>query len=407
MRMLLVYRELRTGGAETLIVRLANYQVTRGVDVAVCCTGGELLEELDPAVTILRYTDPADAPSACAEWLGRSPIPVGLLSFDPISAASGLLIEASARTPAEILHICGVLHERAFFMSAERRDRIWLNWLVARAVGYGRLFFMNRETMDAHAQTWKVSLSGCATIPIPINNRHRVWQSSDRVGELRVICVGRLVDFKRYNVGVPSIVRECGERGLVLQWDIFGTGPVAGEIQNQIALNGVERQVRLAGELPYRLYGATVTKYDLFVGLGTAALEAAIVGVPVIAATDSSTNLSYGWLHELPFGNLGERQADFDPPHRIADLVLAYARLDGNERAKMSEECHKAAQRYSIAEVIGRLESLLEGAPKPPTRTFKAAVAAFYLFATNGTPVRLARRCRQQLTKGRSSLVNR
>ncbi|MBK6812637.1 MAG: glycosyltransferase [Sandaracinaceae bacterium] len=228
-----------------------------------------------------------------------------IISFDPISAARGLHVEHQCSLRGRVTHLSGVFHPRAYFMNGERKDRIALNQCVAQAVGYDHLFFMNEECRRAHAKRWNVDLRGSAIATLPVDMCEDAW-APESSGRLRIVSVGRLVEFKAYNVEAPKMAALLRDAGLLVTWDIYGDGPLGAEIRNEIERQGVGDSVRLLGELPYRDFQKTVVGYDLFIGMGTAALESAMVGVPTICATDGERERCYGFLHELPYGNVGE-----------------------------------------------------------------------------------------------------
>ena len=208
---------------------------------------------------------------------------------------------------------------------------------------------------------------------------------------LRIISIGRLTGFKQYNLGIAAIARSCRDAGVAVQWDIYGSGPLADEMAREIARHEVGDAVTMNGILPYADLAETVVRHDLFVGLGTAALEAAMLGVPSITATDSERRRSYGYLHQLPFGNVGERQAA-PPPYDIGDLIVDFARLDEAGRVRLSEQGHAAAMRYAMPDIVESLFQLAKTVPAPPARWFKRVVANFYRATTDSWAANLVRR---------------
>jgi glycosyltransferase involved in cell wall biosynthesis len=312
------------------------------------------------------------------------------VSFDPISAAAGLAIEAISGGRPSITHLSGVYHQRAYHMTGERRDRAVLNRLVASAVGFDRLYFQNRETRRDHERLWRRCLGGSPIVPLAVNVHDPCWRAS--AGQpLRIVSVGRLVDFKAYNLGAFEIVRDCRTRGLDVRWDIYGSGPLAEEMARLAVEHDVADAVAIKGELPYPDYVKTVTGYDLFVGCGTAALEAAMTGMPVLAVTDSERRATYGFLHELPFGNTGELQEY--PPHKdLGQLIAAYAMLDADGRAELGRKSREAALAYGMPAMIERLEAMAGSRPAAPSRLRKRLISALYDVMTIGPAARLARR---------------
>ncbi|MBJ6983002.1 glycosyltransferase [Luteimonas sp. MC1572] len=390
---ILVYGSLRTGGIETLIVRMANYLAKNGFGVMVCCGDGGLLHALPSSAHVVTYNDTGDLRRKLRAEGGSilsEAMDVIIISFDPISAPRALQVELQCASRGRITHLSGVFHPRAYFMTGERQDRIVLNHWVARAVGYPHLFFMNEECRSSHAKRWNVDLGRSPIATLPIDAAENAW-AANAGSQLRIVSVGRLVDFKAYNLGAPWIVATLRERGVHVSWDIYGDGPLQGKMEKEIAECNVRDLVRLKGELPYCDFQRTVASYDIFVGMGTAALEAAMLGVPTICATDSQRERCYGFLHELPYGNVGELQSNL-PAVEMPTLIADFAHADLSVRTKESEMCRAAAIRYEMGGFIDQLAVIHKAQTAKPRRVLKRLVAWLYCLATESAAVGLLRR---------------
>jgi len=275
-------------------------------------------------------------------------------------------------------------------MTGERKDRIFLNYLLARAIGDGQLFFMNAECRESHSKKWNTDLSCCPIFALPINLVDATWQPSEKQS-VRVVSVGRLVNFKTYNLGAPRIVSECLNRGLDVTWDIYGDGPLHGLIKTEIETLGIVNNVRLMGALEYRDFPATVAGYDLFVGMGTAALEAAMLGVPTICATVDEATRCYGYLHVLPYGNVGELQ-EKPPTLELADLIQAYYGFGQEQRTLLSEQSRAAAEKYGMPEFAEAVTHMAGSRQPAPNRLVKRLVGELYRFATESYAAKVVRR---------------
>lgn len=390
----MVYGHLTVGGIETLIVRLARTLVLRGVEVCICYMPGGALDPLiDSRVHLIQYRSTSHLSAALTSLLralGPSDETL-VLSFDPISAARGLALEVVLGRQTRVSHLSGVFHPHAYFMNGERRDRRVLNHLVARGVGMEQLFFMNSECRSSHADRWKTDLSRCPILPLPIETVDAAWGPSAEPG-LRVVSVGRLVPFKSYNVGAAAIVRESRSRGVPIKWDIFGEGPYEVTITKAIQESGVAGLVRLKGTLDYRQFASCVSQYDLFVGMGTAALEAAMLGVPTICATIDEPRHCYGYLDTLPFGNVGERLSE-PPTVDIRGLIELYSAMDADEKMRIGQRSRAAALRYGTSSFLNDLNSAAQVAAKSPRRSivFRKCVAEAYRCVTETRLAHLAR----------------
>lgn len=390
---MLVYGSLDTGGIETLIVRIANFFASSGVRVAVCfSTGGELKSSLDSRVNVIKYSETSDLIIAVRDYHQKTSAmgEVLIISFDPISAARTLIVETALSHSLRAAHITGVFHPHAYFMIGERKDRIFLNYLVAQAIGKEHIFFMNEECRDAHGAKWATDLSISQLLALPVNHVEASWHAS-RNAALRIVSVGRLVGFKAYNMGAAKIVKACLDHGVAVTWDIFGYGIQRDAIQAEIDLIGVADCVRLMGKLDYSDFESTLITYDLFVGMGTSALEAAMTGLPTICATIDEAARCYGYLHELPFGNVGELQSA-PPDVEIAELIQKYSALGQDERVYLSNECRAAAENYGLPKFADALAQMAVNKHTKTSNFKKRVIAGLYRFATESYLVKFFRR---------------
>lgn len=388
-----------TGGVETLIVRLANFYVSLGIDVIIFCKSiGDLKSLLDSRVEVIFFVETNDIVELFHEHVTpERERKLLIVSFDPISAARGLMIETSIDKDIHVVHVSGVFHPRAYFFSFERWDRVFFNFLVALAIGKSYLFFMNEECRANHSRRWKTDLSGCPIFPLPIAYTEKSWESSKN-NIVRVVSVGRLVDFKAYNLGAAKIVRTCMDRGVNVYWDIYGDGPLYDSIKEAALAHGVADNVCLKGVLNYDEFSSVVSGYDLFIGMGTAALEAAMAGVPTICATDSELANCYGYIQDLPFGNVGELQS-LPPKLEITDMIQSYSFAKDVDRIHLSDQGREMAERYGMPKFADELLSLLVINASVPSWLFKRIMAKIYCFLTESDFVKMLRNLRGFLIK--------
>lgn len=349
-KIILVYGSLRVGGIETLIVRFSNYVSQLDFDVFVCCnSGGQLEASLRDEVKLISYSTTEDLKGKLitAANSDSNLKDIIFFSFDPISAARAITLECSFSKKIRTNHISGVFHPSAYFMTGERYDRIILNRIVARAVGKSNLFFMNKECRDSHACRWKINLDAAPIIPLPVNDAESRWKNKGGRA-VKIVSVGRLVDFKAYNLGIPSVISNCIERGMEVSWDVYGDGPLKSQLEYSVSQAGLSKFVRFLGALPYENFQAKILEYDLFVGMGTSALEAAMVGVPTICAIIDEPFDCYGYIFELPFGNVGEKIPGQEF-RKISDLIFEYYIYD-EKRVELSRSCYLSARKYSMSE---------------------------------------------------------
>ena len=106
--------------------------------------------------------------------------------------------------------------------------------------------------------------------------------------------------------------------------------------------------IRFNGEVEHSEMESVLSGAVAFVGMGTAAVEAAFTGTPaIVAIAFSETPASYGMLHELPFGNVGEKNESLveKPLGSILDGILS---MNAEEYETLRKASRAFAFRYDV-----------------------------------------------------------
>jgi glycosyltransferase involved in cell wall biosynthesis len=137
----------------------------------------------------------------------------------------------------------------------------------------------------------------------------------------KIVSVGRLDKMKSYNIYMVDVVKDLLQRGYKVSYDIYGEGPLREEIEEKIRISKLEKHIHLRGQMDYRETEITLSDAFVFVGMGTASIEASMCGVPsIVAIADATEPLTYGFLQDLPFGSCGE-MLDRRPTLHISDIL--------------------------------------------------------------------------------------
>ncbi|EXF25890.1 glycosyltransferase [Nesterenkonia sp. AN1] len=134
----------------------------------------------------------------------------------------------------------------------------------------------------------------------------------------RILGIGRLVEKKGFHLLIAAVAR-LQERGLAVQADIAGDGPLRDELQRQVDEAGLGASVRLLGPCTQQEVGQLLGTHDVFAapfvigadgnadGLPTVLLEAMARGIRCVAAEVTAVGEvvrtgQTGWL--VPSGDL-------------------------------------------------------------------------------------------------------
>lgn len=384
---ILIYHRLDMGGIETLIIRTANELNARGIKITVFSRPGKLIAMLDKKITF----HPFDRYKDIYEHASIISADTVLIAFDPLSymVMRRLQAMAFAKTKSKSTGHTGIFHPRSLFWSGDPFPIRFLNSVVFKLTTSSEFFFMS----EAVRKSTEIGLGikeplKNSIIPLPISgNIKHSWQKFDK-NKLSIVSVGRFVPFKAYNKAVPKLVRELLERGVDISWDIWGDGEEIESIQSLIVENKVQKNVFLRGLLPYSDLQRTMLNYDLFIGMGTSALEAANLGMPTLCAVDNISDSCYGYLYQAPTDCIGE-YIEGIPLKPFGECVMAFSKLSELERIEVGQRCRQAVANKSGNDTY---EQLLVG-PKWPGSWFREIlsliIAAPYLWAVDSRKTRV------------------
>lgn len=340
------------GGIQTLIIRLAQAEVMRGnrVILAIGC------DKAIPEANSFEIFDINNFLPLLEEL--KSERSVDILAFAPHSAA--VAYQFCSMFSKKGIHsrvALGVYHPRDFFRENEKKHLHYINFFLARILGSNKIFFMNEDCKISHAQSvWK-GFSNSLVLPVPMDSRSAIWQPTTETSILKIVCVGRIVPFKAYNFTIPKIIKDLRSLGQNAYCDIFGHGSHEAELVNLIKDNDASGFVRFHGAIELSKFDVVTSTYDLFIGMGTAALQAAQLGIPTILAIDEDGDNCYGYISDVPFGNVGENSNSI-PRISMAEAILNFSKLTADERKDVSNRCRKAALLYESDNYV---ETALDG----------------------------------------------
>jgi len=342
------------GGIEILEIKLIEYLSRKGYSVVVACRDNDFLEK-SASYNFFAHSGYPDLISRADELVPEDTNKVIFVSFQPIAALASEIISRSIlkKRNGKIIahHFHWVSHSRAFIFSEKRAFRLFFRKLFAM-LPYKSTYFMNDAALAAHQSFWRRPLTRypvlriigrmpTAIYPCALITSSAIEGFADR--SLRIVSVGRLVAFKSYNMNAASVIRQLRGAGINATWDIWGYGPDEAAITSSIEEHGVMAHVRLRGTLPHSIFDETVSSYDVFVGMGTAVLEAAKTGMPVCVAVENRGDACYGHLHEAPTDSVGDRVEGF-PERSLYEVLATFAELGTKERIAIGQKDAAAAR---------------------------------------------------------------
>lgn len=274
--------------------------------------------------------------------------------------------------------VCGVYHPRASFKPEDSRITEWICRANFFSADSHHLYFMNDAVEKSHRARWGKLRNDLKTLPIVFPER-RPRNRSGSEDSVNLVSVGRLVPWKSFNYAIPEVMKKLQLSGVKARWKVFGDGPLLEPLRALSAENGTAKDLHFLGAVEFSQLDNVLGSADIFVGMGTSLLEAALRGIPSIVAIDSYRNHTYGFLNEIPVGNIGEQQED-EPEFSILEKIMQYIDMSASERAAIGAQCLAAARAQTSrpGDVVSYFQSLrIEGRLSLPQEAARGLMGGY------------------------------
>ncbi|MBL0666732.1 MULTISPECIES: glycosyltransferase [Aeromonas] len=164
---------------------------------------------------------------------------------------------------------------------------------------------------------------------------------------LKIVSVGRLVDFKTYNRHVITLLKELREIA-PFEYFIYGDGPEKNDLLNLAKKLGVCDFVHFMGSVEYSDLHSVLDGCFCFIGSGTTIIEASSAGIPSIVGIESiKMPLTCGFFSEVKGFSYNEDGAT-DTRVSIYDKISSLYYMNNEEFQYLSGLHRDKAAEFNI-----------------------------------------------------------
>lgn len=364
--MIFIQDRFLLGGIEVLEMKVVEALLDVGCDVTLAFNVAGDVPEACGAFRTFTHEGYSDLISRSHQLVSTSRKPIILVTLHPSAAMAAICISERLQRAVPSIDVRvfqWVSHSRAFFFSG----RV-VSALLKRAfftLPTGSTYFMNEPARLAHFAHWNRSLEEYKILQI-VGRDPTAVNTSACVARVRIVSVGRLVPFKSYNRHAPAIVAKLRSDGLDVTWDIWGYGPDESIISEAIESLGVSSSVRLLGSIDHSQFDETVSGYDVFIGMGTAVLEAGKTETPTLVAVENTSDRCYGFLYETPADSVGD-VVEGHSQALLIDCIREFFETDEEGRRSIGRLCRESASRRESS--VGEFrDAIIQSEPLPPKK---------------------------------------
>ena len=369
MKILFVFSTLlNLGGMETLIVRLSQSLSAQGHSVSLLLTdtpeqrnAGEetLVGEVRKHARIFFAETRFALASRSLKALKAETFDI-LYAFESNSLVLAFLIQGEFQPQAKV--VTGVYHGREYCsISPNQRFLHRLASQLMQKMPLTNILSINEAFLKEHQDWLGRDFTGAPIVPLAIDlsRFENVKRSAD---PRKIVSIGRITDFKTYNFTMLDTLQILKERRLTFEYHVYGTGTQFDLLKAEVSKRSMEAQVFLHGSLPYSEFGTVLESAFVFVGMGTAVIEAAACGVPSLPAIESQPlPVTYGFLHETREPWIGEL-VEGEPQFTLQDKIEALARLSEQDYQNREVASRNFAKGYRLDTVTRQFVAALENA---------------------------------------------
>lgn len=370
-KVLFLHGAFNLGGIETHILRLAEELHGRGIEVQILLLTAnydkKLIGELGKFSTIKFVSDMLKRPICLFEnnLQLMSVLPLKKDSIDNLlngvdcihicGVWSLVFYSRHIRQKAmQTKVVCGVYHQNEFnFRSIHPYffQKQLFN-MVNNSIPEKSMLFFNEKSVDMALDLYGEKYNGSDVFPIGIKFGGNVIDPKINHQSRKIISIGRITSFKTYNFKMVEIFDEILKIDPLFEYHIYGDGAQFSELEQFIETKNMKNSIFLHGSLPYHDFEKIIKDAFIFVGSGTALLEAAAMGVPAVIGIESDTEgLTYGLLSKLCGYSYHEKGLSFSLENFVT-CISDIAALDVTGYAEISEKSKVRASEFSIEEFV-------------------------------------------------------
>ncbi len=200
------------------------------------------------------------------------------------------------------------------------------------------LLFFSEGNRDLYRKHKNMSFNLANVFRLGVVSQKEVNISGQLSSSIKICSVGRLVEFKTYNFYMLDVIKNLTRKGFNVEFHIYGDGPLLEFISRKISSYKLTNNVYLKGTLDYLVFDEIVSTYDLFIGSGTAIIQAASLGVPSIVGVENVVQpKSYGYFSEVH-----QYEYNFNglnlPFYGVEQLILDYVQMDLVQRLNLKKQ---------------------------------------------------------------------
>lgn len=374
--MLFIYSSLSVGGIETFFVRMAKERARQGLKTSILLlsepkqsnlellTEARLYASVFFAKDIFLFKPTLSSRLSIIAPVNKNKLKSIMEGVDQIhsfDAMQLLLGERLARLIDKKIPITvGFYHYIKYLWGGNKvalHERINRKFIFDYLPEQSLLFF-SPGSRDLYEKNRNKSFKRANTFSLGVVDKKDVHLSSDISTPLKLVAIGRLVEFKTYNFYMIQVIKNLVSKGYNIEFDIYGNGPLYDELKEKILRLEVSNSIKLKGTLDYSKFDEVVSNSDMFIGDGTAIVQAAALGIPSIVGVQNFVEpKTYGYFCDVYMHQYTRKGLDL-PLFSVEKMIADYIDMPKELRLELKTKHVNCIEQFTNESCQHSLDSL-------------------------------------------------
>lgn len=372
--MLIIANTLEFNGGTTFILRYCRESYRQGKRMGVLVMTGKRCSPLPLYSEICKYADVYYLEEFMAFSMSRLLSDTPVVGFLPIKldkieeiitmhnnsvhvmGVFGLLFVSKVIEKIKLMVrvSVGIYHQNEFMFNSDWYFSKFAHKILKK-LNYNGVVFFNEANIRSYSRFFDMDYGAAILVPIgielPLQRSVCYGCSSGR----RIVSIGNLHNFKTYNSHIITIMPSLIKLDPEFSYEIYGEGPYEVELRAMTEKLGIVDKVNFHGRIPYSEFATVLHGAFMFVGSGTALVEAAALGVPAMVGIESSKQaITYGFINEIngySYNEFESNRATFEMQDKILHILES-----GESWERISKFCQDKAADFSISKTYEIIE---------------------------------------------------
>tara|TARA_Y100000310_G_C20674939_1_gene812474 strand:- start:1742 stop:3007 length:1266 start_codon:yes stop_codon:yes gene_type:complete len=379
MKILYVYTDLKIGGIQTQILEMCRYNSANIIRSKVLILTNKydegLLSELKKVADVVFLSDLINKKTINYKFLKVTNLFSPLLTYEQ-RALKELMCDVDS---------CHVMNLYTFYfisslLSFRKIEPIKVTFGLyhaneVQAVDGDVIFYKHLinqvRIISPHSivSTSKGISDNLATLGINVTElalgvpRLSKFKPKSKNKVISMLSVGRLVEFKTYNIHMVQLVEKFSKQGIHLSYTIIGDGPQYDKLATYITDKGLSQQVKIVKEVSYGELSRFIDEADVFIGSGTSLVLAAGRSCPALIGVESNPEkTTYGFLSDTKGADYNEL-SELYPKSPFEKFITSLLDSTDAEYNKLRLESYKRSFDFSIEKFMGKFIKINDSSP--------------------------------------------